>query len=293
MSTVKGPVVEGKLKGAEKLSYIPFSDDGQEKPVLATEAFAMPRTGASLSAPFPLAGIQGGNKPWLAKYISGTKHTDAPKDLSTDSQYLIVGGREYGNGTYRGIGYGYVSDPTQIAPVFAGMVERSTTDNTFGDFVIATRNNTNNEPPVVRMSVTHDGNLLASAGYKPSAPLSLATKEYVDKGLKVYTTQAGERYTDDNLPDVLIVDGSMDNDITATLALTSTEYRRFWFINHSDKHEVHIFTDAGGSMIVGGPNTTSLVAANKDGWFIISQSTAATPVPTTTPKVSRQTRKGN
>lgn len=119
----------------------------------------------------------------------------------------------------------------------------------------------------------------------------IATEAYVDQkigsGLKVYVTQGGEGYGDDRLPDVLIVDGSQDNDITATLMLTSANYRRFWFVNHSDKHEIHVYTESGGAMVVGGPNTTALIVANKDEWFIVGQFPVAKPTPV--PQQSKST----
>lgn len=180
MSDVKGPLVVGKLKGTQKTSYIPYSDDGEEKPTIATEKYAMPRTGINIEKPFVLVGVQGGNKVWLAKYISGSKHTDAPTDLTSDSQYLVVGGREYGANSFRGIGYGYVGTTADIAPVFAGIQEVNTPGSTSGNFVIATRDSTSNVAPEVRMTVTFDGKLLAADGYSPSEDQSLSNKKYVD-----------------------------------------------------------------------------------------------------------------
>lgn len=178
-SSVKGPVVLGHLDGKTESVYIPFSKtDGD--PVIATEKFAMPRTGADIINPFTLVGMHGGNKLWLAKYVSGTGHKDAPTDLSSDSQYIVVGGREYGNNSYRGIGYGYVSASTDIAPVFAGILERNTGANTYGDFVIATRGSTSNVAPSVRLSVTYDGRILAAPGYEPKDDEALTNKNYVD-----------------------------------------------------------------------------------------------------------------
>lgn len=119
----------------------------------------------------------------------------------------------------------------------------------------------------------------------------IATEAYVDQkigsGLKVYVTQGGEAYDDGRLPDFLIVDGSKDFDITASLDLKSSEYRRFWFVNHSDKHEIHVYTDKTGAMVVGGPKTTALIVANQDEWFVIGSFPVTTPTPV--PQQSKST----
>ncbi len=111
----------------------------------------------------------------------------------------------------------------------------------------------------------------------------IATEGYVDSkipssspALTVYTTKAGEAYDDSRLPDVLVVDGSMQNDITATLTLKSAGYRRFWFVNQSTKYEIHV-SGAGGSFKVAGPSSTALILANKDGWQVISVSPYVAP----------------
>lgn len=174
-----GPVVEGKMPGATENSYIPYSATGGS-PIIATEAYAFPRVGASITAPIAITSIKAGNKLWLSKYTSGTGHTDAPKDLSADSQYVTIGGREYGLASYRGIGFGYVGAASEIAPVFAGIAERNTTGSTNGDFVIATRSATTNTAPSVRLSVTNVGQIISADDYAPSTAMSLTTKKYVD-----------------------------------------------------------------------------------------------------------------
>lgn len=115
----------------------------------------------------------------------------------------------------------------------------------------------------------------------------LATEQYVDgkvsAGWTVYKTYAGEMYDDKRLPDVILVDGSMDNDITASLALTSDEIRRFYFVNLSEKHEIHIFQGAFPAYVVGGPMSTSLIVANKDHFHVLYNVPAYSPQPVPQP----------
>lgn len=98
-----------------------------------------------------------GNKLWLAKYSSGSGHTDAPKTLGAASTYIQVGGREYGGSGFSGIGFGYVADPTQNAPVWIGHEETQSPGNTAGDFIVATRPGTTNVAPTERLRVTAAG----------------------------------------------------------------------------------------------------------------------------------------
>lgn len=117
-----------------------------------------------------------GNKTWLAKYVSGTGHTDAPKTLGAASTYLQVGGREYGSQGFAGIGFGYVSAATDHPAVWIGHEEIDTAGNTTGDFVVATRNVTTNTPPIEKFRVTKDGDIKAPTAYKPATDQSLVTK---------------------------------------------------------------------------------------------------------------------
>lgn len=121
-----------------------------------------------------------GNKIWLAKYVSGTGHTDAPKVLGATSTYLQIGGREYGSLGFAGIGFGYVSAATDHPCVWIGHEETATAGNTTGDLVIATRSATTNTAPVEAFRVTSTRDILAATGYVPANPLSLTTKQYVD-----------------------------------------------------------------------------------------------------------------
>lgn len=130
-----------------------------------------------------------GNKLWLAKYQTGTGHTDAPKTLGAASAYLQVGGREYGSTGFSGVGFGYVADPTQNPAVWVGHEEIDTAGNTTGDFLVATRAVTTNTAPVEQFRVTKvgamavggkanvgaAGQVLTSAG--PTAPPAWAAPQ--------------------------------------------------------------------------------------------------------------------
>lgn len=100
-----------------------------------------------------------------------------------------------------------------------------------------------------------------------------------DKPLTIYKTTGGEGYDDSRLPDVLWVDGSQDFDITATLQLTSSEYRRFWFVNLSQNHEIHVYQGGSNAYKVGGPMSTALILANKDSFYVLSNAPAYVPAP--------------
>lgn len=177
---IVGPVVEGKLEGSVELAYMPFSKGAGAGAVIATESFAMPRSGATLGGHFNLNGIAADRKLWLSKYTSGTGHKDAPTVLDSSSQYLLVGGREYSVGSVRGIGFGYVGNATDTAPGFIGIKEVGADKSTNADLIFATRASTANVPLDVRLSITTVGQITAADGYEPKANQDLATKAYVD-----------------------------------------------------------------------------------------------------------------
>lgn len=177
---VKGEVVYGKLKDQVHPSYIPFSKNSGDNPVIATEQFSMPRVGANLQTPFNINGITPNNRVWLSMYASGTGHRDAPKTLKAESQYLVVGGREYGVGSYRGIGFGYVASISEIAPVFVGIQEVGQDDHTNADFIVATRASQKNVAPDVKLRVKTDGQIITSDDYTPKSSQALVNKQYLD-----------------------------------------------------------------------------------------------------------------
>lgn len=182
-NTVVGPVVEGKKSGSTDLQYLPFSNTAGA-PVITTEAFvkgyALPLAGGIVNGAFTVTRTNADYKTWLAKYVSGTGHTDAPKALNAEAAYLQVGGREYGAGTYRGIGFGYVSGRSDIPPAFITYQEVGTAGNTNGNICLATRSTTSNVAPTPNFCVMTDGQIQGSASYVPKQPYALTNKSYVD-----------------------------------------------------------------------------------------------------------------
>jgi len=126
----------------------------------SNELFRIWGTGGFLSsaAGQVITGVDG-NKLWLGKYSSGTGHNNAPTSIGAESTYLQIGGREYGNNGFGGIGFSYVSAPTDHPAVWIGWEERNTAGNTNGDFIIATRSVTTNTAPTERLRVTNLGAL--------------------------------------------------------------------------------------------------------------------------------------
>lgn len=118
----------------------------------------------------------------LAKYLSGSGHSNAPTTLDLDSVYLHLGGHEYASDSYRLIGFGYRrEEDSSHAAVVAGYQEKSTQSHDMGDFIVGTRNSTDDVAPTIRLRITHDGKILAEdTSYTPTDDNSLANKKYVD-----------------------------------------------------------------------------------------------------------------
>lgn len=148
--------------------------------LVAADVGALALAGGALTGATTVVTGADGNKLWLAKYTSGTGHNNAPTAIGAAATYLYVGGREYGNNGWGGIGFSYVSDATQHPAVWIGWEEKNTAGNTNGDFVVATRPTTTNVAPTERLRITAAGDIAAATGYAPANPLSLATKGYVD-----------------------------------------------------------------------------------------------------------------
>lgn len=176
--SVYGPAVSGKREGENTTCYIPFSKGG-ENPVIATEEFAMPRKGGDLNGAFNLNGVSAKNKLWLTKVNQLRPDTPGPKTLAADSQYILLGGQEYGRGCYRGIGIGFTSMPDRAAPVFFGSQEIDSNESTNADFIVATRATVKPDLPVVRFRVTAQGQIVAADGYKPEGAQSMVTKQFM------------------------------------------------------------------------------------------------------------------
>lgn len=140
------------------------------------------KTGDTMTGALNVVTGTDGSKAWLAKYSSGTGHNNAPTSVGASSTYLYVGGREYGNNGFGGIGFSYVGDTTQHPAVWVGWEEKNTAGNTSGDFLVATRPTTTNVAPTVRLRITAAGDIQAEAGaaYAPATVGSLTSKNYVD-----------------------------------------------------------------------------------------------------------------
>lgn len=180
----KGPVVSGRKDGSDVECYIPFSQNSGDNPVIATEQFAIPRVGFDLSTTVSLNKINNANKLQLSMANQGFNNKVASMDLTATSQYLLIGGREYNEGSYRGIGFGYVGYPDQIAPIFVGMQETNEANNTLGDLVFATRPTTDISAPIVRLTIDSKGQIRSAVDYTPVNDADLATKYYVDNAVK-------------------------------------------------------------------------------------------------------------
>lgn len=184
LEKTKGPVVSGRKDGSDVECYIPYSKDSGDNPVIATEQFAMPKGGCDISAPLLINKITGANKLQLSMANTGSDCNFAPLDLSADSQYLQIGGREFNTNSYRGIGFGHTWETTQVSPVFVGMQEINSTGTTNGDFIVATRDTLDTASPIVRFRVDSSGQILGTSDYIPKLDYSLATKKYVDDAVK-------------------------------------------------------------------------------------------------------------
>lgn len=184
-----------------------------------------------------------GSKLWLGKYSSGSGHSNAPTSIGAASTYLYVGGREYGNNGYGGIGFSYVADTTNHPAVWIGWQETNTAGNTLGDFIIATRNVTTNTAPTARMRVTAAGDIAAASGYVPANALSLATKDYVD-------THAGSGVSGTYVPTLTIGAGS-----------TVTQ-KGFWYTRVGDVVQVSGSVDLTAASAGNVPFTVSLPVAS-------------------------------
>lgn len=166
-------------------TYIPFSNDGTgDSAVLATEKYVADNGfNGVLNKPLDVAVTGGSYKTAIVKHF--TTASDAEKTLGAGSQYLRIGGGEWGANSYRGIGFGYMYRSTQIdiQPVFVGYQERNSDGATSGDFIVATRNSTSAVEPTVRLRVTAGGQAEVAEGYAPVSANSLTNKAYVDAAI--------------------------------------------------------------------------------------------------------------
>lgn len=107
---------------------------------------------------------------WLAQYTAGQGHSVAPGADNPQQQYLVIGGREWGVNSVKGIGFGYEKAATDWAPAFFGYREVNSSGATgWGDLFFATRNVNTNTQPTERLRITSEGQITAAAGYTPVA----------------------------------------------------------------------------------------------------------------------------
>lgn len=90
----------------------------------------------------------------------GTPNTQtAPTSISAANNYLQIGGNEYGNNSYRTIGFGYNSGG-RVFPAYIGYQEINQSADTYGDLIFGTRNTgTANTVPAERLRITGGGNV--------------------------------------------------------------------------------------------------------------------------------------
>jgi hypothetical protein len=78
---------------------------------------------------------------------------------SRANMYMIVGGQEYNNGTYRGIGFGYNMASHVNVPAYIASIDRGVAGYTHSDLVFATRNVDTDTQATERMIIRSDGNV--------------------------------------------------------------------------------------------------------------------------------------
>lgn len=189
-----GPAVLGVLKNAGQQSYIQFSDYTTGNPVISTEAYVqsytkslyLPLTGAMAKGPFQVTGKSTFYKMVLAKYgINVTGHNDAPTTIGAEANYLQIGGDEYGIGSYRGIGFGFVYSNAPVPPAMLLYQEMDSTGNTSGSLCLANRASSLTITPVSNLCVYPGGQIQAAANYVPATDPALTTKSYVDSRTRI------------------------------------------------------------------------------------------------------------
>lgn len=185
---------------------------------------ALQTVGGTLTGPLKIIQNVTGKKLIIAMLDPGTQ-ADAPNAIGAISEYISLGMGEWGSGTYRGMGYGYKAAEGNHSPVWIGYEEISTTSNTRGKFIVATRPNNNNEAPQIRLIVDDQGQIIVgNASYVPGSDLALVDRKYSDRG-RVGATAArptllladeGFQYYDSTLKKPLWWNGTAWTDATGT-----------------------------------------------------------------------------
>jgi hypothetical protein len=96
---------------------------------------------------------------WAPFHIVKGAGVTAPTTI-LGGRYLQIGGTECNTAAIQGIGFGYITSPTNESPAFIGYQEVSTIGFTYGDLLLCTRSTTGiSDTPSVRMRVQYDGNI--------------------------------------------------------------------------------------------------------------------------------------
>lgn len=153
--------------------------------------FASP---ASVAGNFTVTGLQtvvqaqDSYKVWVAKNITSDSQ-NAPLTLGAASTYFQVGGREWKNGGFGGIGFGYVTSVTTNPPIWIGWQEKTSSGFTTGDFIVATRSTGTDVAPTERFRITAAGDITATGVFDVSG--GLRVKEGTNAKQGVATLVAG------------------------------------------------------------------------------------------------------
>ncbi|WP_192258641.1 hypothetical protein [Mesorhizobium caraganae] len=170
-----------------------------------------------------------GRKLWLGKYDTGSGHNNAPSAIGAAATYMYVGGREYGNNGYGGIGFSYVADTTNHPAVWIGWQETNTAGSTSGDFIVATRPTTTNVAPTERLRVPAAGSLQVAGSV--SAAVTTAPAGPTNTGVVISSAP--------NNADVVLFDSTQ-----------TVNNRTFEWINFQGKLQARFKNDAGSSAVV-------------------------------------------
>lgn len=143
--------------------------------------------------------------------ISIAKTSNAPTTISNSNSYLRLGFSEYGNNSYRAIGFGYSTDALTYQPAYITYKETSITGNTKGQLEFRTRDVTTDTEPSVRMSIETDGTVAiegtlqhkgSNLGFFNATPVTRASA-YTITNVTTDRTFNADSTTLDEIADVL------------------------------------------------------------------------------------------
>jgi hypothetical protein len=170
----------------QQLKKLPNAQKNRQVSTLAAVIAAggagafVPIAGGTMTGPLLVDQNVAGVKVRLAMVLPGSQQ-DAPTTFGVASTYLGIGGGEWNVGSYRLIGFGYISAPGDQYPAVIGYEETNKSGNTHGDLVFGIRPTTTNVAPSINLRIRSDGQIMAEdAAYVPSDPKSIPNKAYVD-----------------------------------------------------------------------------------------------------------------